>query len=157
MVPSALAAAGDAANDGISVEVIDLRTIYPWDTKAVVTSVEKTGRLLAVQEPQLTGGVAAEVAAYVAESLYHRARGYVHEEDKIFQHEGMPVIVPTMKHYAPDTNACSLWLRNRQPDKWRDQKNISLHTEMETPETTKELQEGVKEIQKEIKRLEAQL
>ena len=44
-----------------------IRTIYPWDTAAVVASVEKTGRLLAVREPQLTGGVAAEVAAYVAE------------------------------------------------------------------------------------------
>ena len=64
MVPPALA----AADDGISVEVIDLRTIYPWDTAAVVASVEKTGRLLAVQEPQRTGGVPAEVAAYVAEA-----------------------------------------------------------------------------------------
>jgi 2-oxoisovalerate dehydrogenase E1 component len=67
MVPVSLAAADEAGNEGISVEVIDLRTIYPWDTDAVVASVEKTGRLLVVQEPQRTGGVAAEVAAHVAE------------------------------------------------------------------------------------------
>ena len=47
--------------------MIDLRTIYPWDVGAVTASVDKTGRLLIVQEPQRTGGVAAEVAAEVAE------------------------------------------------------------------------------------------
>ena len=68
MVPPSLAAAETAAAEGVSVEVIDLRTVYPWDTDAVVASVEKTGRLLVVQEPQRTGGVAAEVAAFVAEA-----------------------------------------------------------------------------------------
>ena len=67
MVPVSLEAAEGAATEGISVEVLDLRTIYPWDTEAVVTSVEATGRLLVVQEPQRTGGVAAEVAAHVGE------------------------------------------------------------------------------------------
>ena len=53
---------------GIDVEVIDLRTIYPWDVEGVVTSsVRKTGRMLFVQEPQRTGGVGAEVTATVAE------------------------------------------------------------------------------------------
>ena len=67
MVPVAERAAETAAEDGTSVEVIDLRTIFPWDTAAVVASVEKTGRLLVVQEPQRSAGVAAEVAAHVAE------------------------------------------------------------------------------------------
>lgn len=67
MVPVSLRAAALATSDGISAEVIDLRTIYPWDVDAVVASVEKTGRLLVVQEPQTTAGVAAEVAATVAE------------------------------------------------------------------------------------------
>ena len=67
MVPPSLKAAESVSREGVSVEVIDLRTIYPWDTEAVVASVEKTGRLLVVQEPQRTGGVGAEVAAYVAE------------------------------------------------------------------------------------------
>jgi 2-oxoisovalerate dehydrogenase E1 component len=67
MVPVALAAAESAAEDGLSVEVIDLRTLFPWDTGAVMASVEKTGRLVLVQEPARTLGPLAEVAAYVAE------------------------------------------------------------------------------------------
>jgi pyruvate dehydrogenase E1 component alpha subunit len=67
MVPVAERAAETAAEGGVDVEVIDLRTIFPWDTATVVASVEKTGRLLVVQEPQRSAGVAAEVAAHVAE------------------------------------------------------------------------------------------
>ncbi|CAN5683214.1 MAG: pyruvate dehydrogenase (acetyl-transferring) E1 component subunit alpha [Acidimicrobiia bacterium] len=62
MVPQALTAAA-----GRSIEVIDLRTLFPWDRETVIASVEKTGRLLLVQEPQGAAGVAAEVAAVVAE------------------------------------------------------------------------------------------
>jgi pyruvate dehydrogenase E1 component beta subunit len=68
MVPVSLEAAGDS---GVSVEVIDLRTLFPWDRETVLDSVAKTGRLLLVQEPQGSAGVAAEVAAVVAqEALY---------------------------------------------------------------------------------------
>jgi 2-oxoisovalerate dehydrogenase E1 component len=67
MVPVSLKAAEAAAADGTDVEVIDLRTIYPWDVDAVVDSVRKTGRMLFVQEPQRTGGVGAEVTATIAE------------------------------------------------------------------------------------------
>jgi len=58
--------------------------------------------------------------AEVAEKLYRRALGYSHPEDKIFNDSGNPMIVPTVKHYPPDTQAASLWLRNRQPARWRD-------------------------------------
>ena len=67
MVPVSIRAAAQAAEEGISVEVIDLRTVYPWDTETVLGSVERTGRFLFVQEPQRTGGVGAEVTAHVAE------------------------------------------------------------------------------------------
>ncbi|NHZ71167.1 MAG: pyruvate dehydrogenase (acetyl-transferring) E1 component subunit alpha [Proteobacteria bacterium] len=67
MVPVSLDAAGRVAGEGIDVEVIDLRTIYPWDIETVTGSVRRTGRLLFVQEPQRTGGVGAEVVAEVAE------------------------------------------------------------------------------------------
>lgn len=67
MVPVALAAAEQAEADGISVEVIDLRTLFPWDRETVLDSVRKTGRLVCVQEPQGACGVAAEVSATVAE------------------------------------------------------------------------------------------
>lgn len=58
--------------------------------------------------------------AEIADALFHRAKGYSHEEDKIFQYEGAPVIVPTTKHYPPDPQAIALWLKNRQPDRWRE-------------------------------------
>ena len=67
MVPVSLRAAGMLEGEGIDVEVIDLRTIYPWDVGTVADSVSRTGRLLFVQEPQRTGGVGAEVVAEIAE------------------------------------------------------------------------------------------
>jgi len=67
MVPPTLKAAEAVAGEGIDAEVIDLRTIYPWDVATVVASVEKTGKVLLVQEPQRTGGVAAEIAATIGE------------------------------------------------------------------------------------------
>lgn len=67
MVPVSLKAAEQAAAAGIDVEVIDLRTLWPWDEEIVLASVEKTGRLVLVQEPPRSAGVAAEIAATVAE------------------------------------------------------------------------------------------
>ena len=64
MVPVAIKAAESV---DASVEVIDLRTIFPWDRETVLESIAKTGRLLLVQEPQGSAGVAAEVAAVAAE------------------------------------------------------------------------------------------
>lgn len=68
MVPVCLEAAErvDAA-----VEVIDLRTLFPWDRETVLDSVRRTGRLLVVQEPQGSAGVAADVAAVVAEAAIY--------------------------------------------------------------------------------------
>ncbi|WP_343225927.1 helix-turn-helix domain-containing protein [Luteolibacter marinus] len=58
--------------------------------------------------------------AEVADRLFKRATGYSHEDTKILQNNGAPVIVPTVKHYPPDTVACIFWLKNRRPDLWRD-------------------------------------
>ncbi|MGF1668687.1 MAG: pyruvate dehydrogenase (acetyl-transferring) E1 component subunit alpha [Acidimicrobiia bacterium] len=67
MVPVSLTAADRLQAEGISAEVIDLRTLFPWDRQTVLASVEKTGRLVCVQEPQGACGIAAEVSATVAE------------------------------------------------------------------------------------------
>lgn len=67
MVPVSLRAAEAVAGDGVDVEVIDLRTVYPWDIETVAASIAKTGRMLFVQEPQRSGGIGAEVVAEVAE------------------------------------------------------------------------------------------
>ena len=64
--------------------------------------------------------------ARVGESLFERACGYSHAEDKIFLYEGQPVIVPTTKHYAPDPVAAIFWLKNRRPDLWKDRKAVEV-------------------------------
>jgi pyruvate dehydrogenase E1 component beta subunit len=74
MVHEAAKAADLAADAGIAIELIDLRTLYPWDRDAVVGSVEKTGRLLVVHEAVQVGGFGAEIAATVAEALWDRLR-----------------------------------------------------------------------------------
>lgn len=68
-VHAALEAAEAAAQRGLSVEVIDLRTIWPWDRDAVLASASKTRRLLVAHEAIQPGGFGAEVAATVAEAL----------------------------------------------------------------------------------------
>lgn len=60
-------AADDLAADGISAEVIDLRTLWPWDIEAVVASVQRTGRLLVAHEAVQIGGYGGEIAATIAE------------------------------------------------------------------------------------------
>jgi 2-oxoisovalerate dehydrogenase E1 component beta subunit len=66
-MPMSLKAAQAADDAEISPEVIDLRTIMPWDKETVLKSVRKTGRLVVVNEAPLTGGFASEVSATVAE------------------------------------------------------------------------------------------
>jgi 2-oxoisovalerate dehydrogenase E1 component len=67
----ALEAAGILAGDGAGdVEVIDLRSLRPWDTEAVLASVERTGRALVLHEAPQTGGFGAEIAAVIAERAF---------------------------------------------------------------------------------------
>ncbi|QNO38325.1 alpha-ketoacid dehydrogenase subunit beta [Protaetiibacter sp. SSC-01] len=67
MVPRALAAAEQLADEGISVEVIDPRGARPLDLDTILTSVKKTGRLIVTHEAAAVGGVGSEVVAAVAE------------------------------------------------------------------------------------------
>lgn len=67
MVREALKAAESLKEDGINAEVIDLRTVSPIDIETIVSSVEKTGRLVVVQEAQRQAGVGATVMAEIAE------------------------------------------------------------------------------------------
>jgi hypothetical protein len=61
----------------------------------------------------------ADIAdADVTHALYKRATGYTHPEDKVFVYKGEVTVVPTIKHYPPDTAAIQFWLQARQRDKW---------------------------------------
>nr|WBU15327.1 2-oxoisovalerate dehydrogenase subunit beta [uncultured bacterium] len=70
MTTYALEAAERAAAEGIDVEVVDLRTLYPPDKATILESVKKTSRALVVYEDNLTGGFGAEIAAIIAEEAF---------------------------------------------------------------------------------------
>ena len=67
LVPEAMSAAEVLAGQGIDVELIDLRSVKPWDREMVLSSVSKTGRLVIADPAWRSGGVAAEIAASVVE------------------------------------------------------------------------------------------
>ena len=63
----------------------------------------------------------------VERSLYERATGYTCPETKTASHEGKITDQVTVeKHYPPETTAAIFWLKNRQPDKWRDKKEVAV-------------------------------
>jgi pyruvate/2-oxoglutarate/acetoin dehydrogenase E1 component len=71
MVRQCLAAAEELAAEGISAEVLDLRTLVPLDKEAILASVAKTGRAVIVHEACLTGGFGGEIAAVIADEGFH--------------------------------------------------------------------------------------
>ena len=71
LVPVALAAANAAAEDGHSVEVIDLRSISPIDFDTVEASVNKTGRLVVAHEAPTFGGIGGEIASRISERCFY--------------------------------------------------------------------------------------
>jgi pyruvate/2-oxoglutarate/acetoin dehydrogenase E1 component len=70
MTHETLAAAEELAVDGVSVEVVDLRTLRPWDQETVLESVAKTGRAIVANEAPKMGGLGAEVSATISEEIY---------------------------------------------------------------------------------------
>jgi 2-oxoisovalerate dehydrogenase E1 component len=98
MVPT-LGAADALKERSVSVEVIDLRTVAPLDFKTVLSSVEKTGRLVVVHEAPLTLGLGSEIAATVAD------KALVHLKAPVKRVAGYDVVVPLAKledHYIPN-------------------------------------------------------
>jgi pyruvate dehydrogenase E1 component beta subunit len=87
-----LAAAETPAADGVSAEVVDLRTLKPWDEGAVLASVRKTGRLVVVHEASRTCGFGAEVAATAAEKAFDALKA------------------PVVRLAGPDAPAASSWV-----------------------------------------------
>jgi 2-oxoisovalerate dehydrogenase E1 component beta subunit len=69
-VHQSLAAAEQLAAEGVSVEVIDLRSLVPMDKEAILNSVRKTSKVLITHEAARRGGVGAEIAAMIAEELF---------------------------------------------------------------------------------------
>lgn len=87
-------------------------------------AVSTIDKWIAEIEP-FSGAVKAgreEADCNVASSLYHRACGYSHKEEKVFNNAGEIVTHETIKHYPPDTAAAFIWLKNRAG--WTDRKEI---------------------------------
>ena len=101
MVHEALAAADELAGEGISVEVIDLRTVAPLDIGPVLASVHKTGRLLVAHEAVVPFGIGAEIAATVAREAFW-------DLDAPIERVGAAATPPP---YAPDLERA--WLPDR--------------------------------------------
>jgi 2-oxoisovalerate dehydrogenase E1 component len=70
VVPRALQAAQQAQRQGIEVEVIDLRTLNPYDWEAIATSIKKTSRVIVAHEDMISWGYGAEIAARIADELF---------------------------------------------------------------------------------------
>jgi 2-oxoisovalerate dehydrogenase E1 component beta subunit len=70
MVHTATEAAGQLDGEGVSVEIVDLRSVLPWDKAAILASVRKTSKALVLHEDTHTGGFGAEIAATIAEEAF---------------------------------------------------------------------------------------
>jgi pyruvate dehydrogenase E1 component beta subunit len=94
------AAAAAAADQGVSVEMIDLRTISPWDRQTVLASARKTGRVLIVHEAVKQFGVGAEIAAVIGEELFGQLKAPVKRLGGAFA--PVPYSKPLEAAFAPD-------------------------------------------------------
>jgi pyruvate dehydrogenase E1 component beta subunit len=102
MAEEARAAADMAAEKGVSVEVVDLRTISPWDKQTVLASVRKTGRALVVHEAVKPFGVGAEIAATIGEELHGSLKAPVKRLGGAYA--AVPYSKPLETAFAPDRN-----------------------------------------------------
>ena len=94
-VPVAMEAAEAAVEEGWSLEVVDLRTIVPFDDETVTASVMKTGRAVVVAEAHGFAGVAAEIAARVGERCFHALEAPVRRVSGL----DVPYPPPKLEHY----------------------------------------------------------
>lgn len=93
---------------------VSVRTINNWKTK-------NPSFLHSVREMKCVADDLVEA------SLFSRAVGYSHPEEKIVFKDGKFKRAKTTKHYPPDTHAATFWLKNRQPQKWRENYELEIH------------------------------
>ncbi|WP_081135479.1 hypothetical protein [Halomonas sp. BC2] len=86
---------------------VDERTIYRWQQQHED-----------FRHAIWRGGALAD--AEVAHALFHRAKGAVVPETHVAQHQGQVILTDMERHYPPETAAARLWLKNRQPEFWKD-------------------------------------
>ncbi len=91
-----------AKEDGLAVEVLDLRTLLPLDREAILATARKTGKVLVVHEDRLTGGIGGEVAAIIAEHAFESLDGPVRRVAALDTHNGFSP--PLEEFILPNAN-----------------------------------------------------
>ncbi|GAB2773056.1 2-oxoisovalerate dehydrogenase E1 component [Hymenobacter luteus] len=84
---------------GLSADILDLRTLLPWDTEAVRQTVEKTGRVIILHEDTLIGGLGGEIAAWIAEHCFRHLDAPVHRVASL--DTAVPFAPPLEKVFLP--------------------------------------------------------
>ncbi len=93
---------------------VSVRTLHNWKGKY-------PSFLHALKDSKLVADGLVEA------SLFSRAIGFTHPEEKIFSFEGGVVRADTVKQYPPDTTAAIFWLKNRQPERWRENYQVDVN------------------------------
>lgn len=91
---------------------VNVDTLYEWRSKHPEFSE-------AIKQAK------TDLDAQVEQSLFRRATGYSHPAVKIFNDDGVALKVEYTEHYPPDATSMIFWLKNRQPQKWRDRQEIT--------------------------------
>jgi len=102
---------GATPEDVATLLKVSEQTVYNWMKSHPAFGV-------AMQEGR------AVADAKVASSLYKKATGFTHQATKVFQYQGVPVVVPYIEVVAPDTDAAKFWLTNRQPERWKNKVEV---------------------------------
>jgi 2-oxoisovalerate dehydrogenase E1 component beta subunit len=110
MVYTAAEAARQLEADDVSVEILDLRTLIPWDREAVLASVERCSKVLVLHEDTRTGGFGAEIAATIAEEAFEHLDAPV--KRLAAPDTPVPFSPPLEKAYIPQVEDVAAALRD---------------------------------------------
>jgi len=120
---------------GCSVELIDLRTIYPWDRETVLESVKKTGRAIVVHESMMNAGVGAEVAATIQEKAFLRLEAPVKRVTGWATHTGLmfeQFVIPDVTSKSQRIDVCVLSFADVHRGLRCDQKDYRLLNDIDS-------------------------
>jgi hypothetical protein len=92
-------------------------------------------------------GAKRDFDAEVEAGLFKSAVGYEHEAVEIMQHQGKPVVVPYVKHYPPNPASAIFWLKNRQPERWKEVVEHQVSGSVEFHSRLVRARERVREIE----------
>ncbi len=106
----ALELAEELSKENIEIEVLDLRSLTPWDKPAVLQTIQKTNRALILHEANLTGGIGAEIAAFIAET------GFKYLDAPVTRLASLDTPIP----FNPQLEKQIYWPKERLPEKVRE-------------------------------------